>query len=225
MDPIRVIIASTQRLFRESLARALSREKDIQVIGEAGSDTAIVDQAHTLKPDIIIFETDTQDLTCNDIICRIRSKNKKIKIIVLARTATFNSVWQHIHSGVLGYLLQSSPLNDLPRAIRSVANKEIYLCPEVAGILVKTISASKSKDPVFSVLSSREREVLQLIAEGNKPGVIAEKLFISPKTVQVHQSNLKKKLNLKTTAELTKYAVSKGITPLEFIFRKRPGLD
>ncbi len=106
-----------------------------------------------------------------------------------------------------------------------VAAGQIYLSPAIAGMVVKTISASIPLDPVYTLLSPREREVLQLIAEGYKPKEIAKKLFISPKTVQIHQTNLKQKLNLTNTAELTKYAVAKGITSLDFFGKNQQDPD
>lgn len=222
MDKTRLVIASANRLFRESLAFALNKAPGLEVIGGAADGPRVFDTALALKPDILILDTYSSDLKGIEVVRKIRSEDPDIRIITLSESAVPHYIRGMVDLGIDGYLLKSSPLKNMIKAIHSVAAGKMHLCPEVAGILVKTISSDTSQKRLFSVLSGREREVLQLIAEGYKPGDIAKKLYISPKTVQIHQSNLKKKLNLTTTAGLTKYAVSKGITPLDFIEKPFP---
>lgn len=219
-----MVIASIHRLFRESLAHALSQEPDIEVIGGADSGPTAIKTALAVKPDILILDTRISDLNGIEVARQIISQPLEIKIIVLSEAAVPHYIWKMINLGVTGYLLKSSAFREMKKAVHLVAAGELYLAPEVAGILVKRIAAIRFKKSSFSLLSGREREVLQLIAEGYGAGDIAKKLYISPKTVQIHQSNLKKKLNLATTAELTKYAVSKGITPLDFVAPHQPKL-
>ncbi|MDD9305250.1 MAG: response regulator transcription factor [Desulfobacter sp.] len=222
MNETRLFITGTQRLFRESLVNTVAREDGIQVSGEADSGLSTIDSVACLAPDILILETALPDMNGMEVVRQIISQNPKIKIIALSKTANPEFVWGMINLGISGYLLRSCPLKELITAVRIVAKGEIYLSAAVAGSVVKNILDQKVANPIFSILSNREREVLQLIAEGYKPQAIAQKLFISPKTVQTHQSNLKKKLKLNNTAELTKYAVSKGITTLNFIIKGRP---
>jgi len=222
MDQTRLVIASIHRLFRDSLTHALNGDPDIQVIGEAGSGPSAIEKALSLIPDIVILDTRISDLNGVEVARQIISRNPKIKIIALSEAAVPHYIQRMIKLGLAGYLIKSCSLNEIKKAVHKVAAGNRYLCPEVAGIIAKTVSSKGVKDSSLSLLSGREQEVLQLIAEGYGPKDIAKKLYISPKTVQNHRSNLKKKLNLTTTAGLTKYAVSKGITPLDFIIPQSP---
>jgi len=220
MDKTRLHIASIQRLFRECLVYALGCEPDIKIIGQTDSEQSTIKMVLSFTPEILIIDSCISDFNGIEVTRQILSKKPDIKIIVLSTTAVPHYIWRMINLGICGFILKSCSLKDIIRAVHSVSTGNIYLSPDLTDILVKT--CAESKDDLFSLLSGREREVLQLIAEGYKTGQIAKKLYISPKTVQVHQSNLKKKLNLPTTAELTKYAVSKGITSLEFVSNQPP---
>lgn len=217
MNKTRVLISCIHRLFRESLAHAIGKEIGIEIIEKTDPSLGEIETALSLKPDIIIMDTCISGLNRIEAIRQIISQIPDSRIIALSKTAIPHDISRMINLGVKGYLLKSSPVKELIQAIHSVTVGKIHLSPEMAGLLVKTISARTPNHDLVSPLSCREREVLQLIAEGYRPKGIAKKLYISPKTVQIHQSNLKKKLNITTTAGLTKYAVSKGITPLDFI--------
>ncbi|MCG8686997.1 MAG: response regulator transcription factor [Desulfobacterales bacterium] len=220
MAEIKLFIASSQRLFRESLVHAISKGYGITVVGETDNGYSTINQVIELQPDIVVLETNLPDQNGVETARQILTRNQNIKIIALSKVAVPHYVWRMLETGISGYILQSSPLKEFINTVYSVAKGEIYLSPQVAGMVVKTLSDKEAQEITPSVLSSREREVLQLIAEGYKPSQIADKLFISPKTVQIHQANLKKKLKLSSTAELTKYAVVKGMTPLETFIRK-----
>ncbi len=212
-----MIIADIHRLFRESLGCAFNGEPDIDVIGEADSGPSAIETTLSLKPDIVILDTRISNLNRMEVASQIIYQNPEIRIIALSESAAPHHIRRMITLGVAGYMVKSCSLKEMKKAVHSVAAGGSHFSPEVAGILAKTISTQRSPHSSFSLLSGRELEVLQLIAEGYRPADIAKKLYISPKTVQIHQSNLKKKLNLNTTAGLTKYAVSKGITPLDFM--------
>ncbi len=225
MKHIQIIIAGSQRLFRESLSNAFKAYDDLTIAEEANSGSSVIEKVSALCPDIVILDTNLPDMDGLEAVQLILSKIPKIKIIALSEVAVPHYVWNMINLGVSGYLLKSCSLKELVNAVHMVVSGQIYLSPEIAGMVVKTISASIPQDPVFTLLSQREREVLQLISEGYKPKEIAKKLFISPKTVQIHQTHLKRKLSLTNTAELTKYAVAKGITSLDFFVRHPPDPD
>ncbi|WDP92789.1 MAG: response regulator transcription factor [Desulfobacter sp.] len=217
MERIRLLIAGLNRLFRESLAHFLNSRPDMAVVGKTESAAETLETAQALEPGIIILDTRLPDTGGIEAARQLIALQGNIKIIALSESSAPHYAWRMINMGVSGYLLTSAPLGELVKTIRSVARGELRLSPEIAGIVVKTMAERPFPDKAAGKLSGREREVLQLIAEGYKPGQIAKKLYISPKTVQIHQASLKKKLNLTTTAALTKYAVSKGITPLEII--------
>ncbi len=222
MKPTQIIIAGSQRLFRESLSNSFKYYDHLTVQEEANSGSSAIAKVTALCPDIVILDTNLPDMDGLEVVQCLISKIPKIKIIALSEVAVPHYVGNMINKGVSGYLLKSCSLGELVDAIHMVVSGQIYLSPEIAGLVVKTISASMPRDPIFTLLSQREREVLQLIAEGHSPKEIAKKLFISPKTVQIHQTHLKRKLNRTNTAELTRYAVAKGITSLDFFVRHPP---
>jgi DNA-binding NarL/FixJ family response regulator len=225
MKITQIIIASSQRLFRESLSNAFQGFDNIKIQGEVNSGKSVVDLAGTLCPDIIILDTNLPDMDGLKVVQRLISNTPKTKIIILSEVTIPHYIWNMINIGISGYLPKSCSLEELVNAVHMVVTGQLYLSPEIAGLVVKTISATAPRDPVFTLLSQREREVLQLISEGHKPKEIAKKLFISPKTVQIHQTNLKQKLNLTNTAELTRYAVAKGITSLDFFVKHQQKPD
>ena len=216
MNPIQVLISSPRRLLMDSLIHAVDTDEQITVLRpQPGASAA--EAALSLAPDIVILEIHVSNMADLETVRQILSADSGTRIIALSDTLVPHHVWRMVNLGVSGYLLTSNPLKDLMTAIGTVASGELYLSPEIAGKIVQTMSATPQKDTLFSLLSGREREVLQLVAEGYRTKEIAKKLYISPKTVQIHQSNLKKKLNLTNTAELTRYAVKNGITPLEYL--------
>jgi len=217
MEKTKIIIADDHRMVRQGLINLFSTKKNVEVLAETGSGQEVVHLALTHYPDIVIIKIGMPDLNGMEATKQILSKNPNIKIIALSVHTEKKYVMGMLDAGASGYLLKSCSFQELLTAIKVVLSGKIYLCHDVSGVVVESaLSSEQNKiESLFSLLSQREREILQLLSEGHKNKSIAEKLHISTKTVQVHRTHLKKKLNLNSTAELTKYAISKGLTSVE----------
>ena len=217
MEKTKIIIADDHRMVRQGLINLFSTQKNFEVIAETGSGQEVVQLALTHFPDIVIVKIGMPDLNGMEATKQILSKNSTIKIIALSVHTEKQYVMGMLDAGSSGYLLKSCPFQELLTAIEIVLSGRIYLCHDVSRVVVESaLSSEQNKSgSLFSLLSQREREILQLLSEGHQNKSIAEKLHISTKTVQVHRTHLKKKLNLNNTAELTKYAISKGLTSID----------
>jgi DNA-binding NarL/FixJ family response regulator len=214
MEKTKILIADDHRMVRQGLINLFSTHKKFEIIAETGSGQEAVQLALSHFPDIVIIKIGMPDLNGMEATKQILSKNSAIKIIALSVHTQKRYVMGMLNAGGSGYLLKSCPFQELITAIEVVLSGRIYLCHDISAVVVESALASEQNKmgSLFSLLSQREREILQLLSEGHKNKSIAEKLHISTKTVQVHRTNLKKKLNLNSTAELTKYAISKGLT-------------
>jgi DNA-binding NarL/FixJ family response regulator len=214
MEKIKIIIADDHRMVRQGLINLFSTHKKFEIVAETGSGQEAVQLALTHFPDIVIIKIGMPDLNGMEATKQILSKNPAIKIIALSVHTQKQYVMGMLDAGGSGYLLKSCSFQELITAIDVVLSGRIYLCHDISAVVVESALASEQNKTgsLFSLLSQREREILQLLSEGHKNKSIAERLHISTKTVQVHRTNLKKKLNLNSTAELTKYAISKGLT-------------
>ena len=221
MKTIRIILADDHRLVRQGLAAILEADPRLKISAQAASGLEAVRLAGELCPDIVLMDISMPDLNGMEATRQILSENPDIKIIALSMHAERIFVMGMLNAGVSGYLLKSSSFNELKEAIHIVMDGKIYLSHEITSIVVENAMAPNHEKKVsrYSLLSKREREILQLISEGNSNKTIGEKLNISIKTAQIHRTNLKRKLNLFTTAALTKYAVAKGLTSIE------PGIE
>jgi DNA-binding NarL/FixJ family response regulator len=189
----------------------------MQVVGEAENGRTAVELARKLLPDVVVIDISMPDLNGVEATRQLLADNPKVKVLVLSMHSDKRFVAQMLRAGALGYVLKECAFEELIRAIASVVANHFYLCPAitrtVVGDYVRSLPAANSS--VFSVLTSREREVLQLIAEGGNTKGIASRLGISVKTVETHRQRLMKKLNLNSLAELIKYAIREGLTSLE----------
>ena len=211
---IKIIIVDDHMIVRHGLCQSFSMEDNFEVIAEADSGRSAVSLALWLCPDIVIMDVSMPDLNGIETTKIILANNSNIKVVALTMHAEKVYVMGMLNAGASGYVLKSSSFKELLKCIKTVLSGEIFFCQEVSRLIagkndrpVKDIRVS-----VFSLLSRKEREVLQLIAEGHKSNEIAKKLYISVRTVDVHRINLKKKLNINNVAELTKFAISEGIT-------------
>lgn len=214
---IRALLVDDHVILRNGLARILASELHIDVVGEADNGKAAVERARSLKPDLIMMDIAMPDLNGIEATIQIRKEDKDVKIIALSMHADARYVAEMLSAGVSGYLLKDSTVDELRRAIDTVMAKRTYLSPSISGGLVSDYLSSLEGTGTtqLSVLSSKEREVLQLLAEGKSTKEIAESLNVSPKTVETHRMHVMEKLDLHTVAELTKYAIRSGLTTLE----------
>jgi two-component system response regulator NreC len=211
---IKVLIADDHQIMREGLRSMLEQEHDIKVVGEAEDGRATLNLARELTPDIIIMDVGMPDLNGIEATRQITAEIPGIKIVALSMHDDRRFVLNMLKAGASGYMLKDCAFKDLAKAIRVVMTNKTYLSSEVADIVVKDYLASNSQgeSSAFQLLSPREREVLQLIAEGKTSALIAQNLHISVKTVETHRQQIMVKLKIKSIAELTKYAIREGLT-------------
>jgi two-component system response regulator NreC len=211
---IKVLVADDHQIMREGLRAMLEKEHDIVVLGEAEDGRMIERMARELTPDVIIMDVAMPDLNGIEATRQIVSELPGIKIIALSMHDDRRFVLNMLKAGAAGYMLKDSAFTDLARAIRMVMSGKTYLSHEVTDIVVKDYvsSTQPAESSAFHLLSPREREVLQLLAEGKTSAQIGDKLHISVKTVETHRQQIMVKLNIRSVAELTKYAIREGLT-------------
>jgi DNA-binding NarL/FixJ family response regulator len=192
----------------------LDKEHDIQVLGEAEDGRMIQRLARELVPDVIIMDVAMPDLNGIEATRQIVAELPGIKIIALSMHDDRRFVLNMLKAGAAGYMLKDSAFTDLAKGIRVVMSGKTYLSHEVTDIVVKDYvsSSQPAESSAFHLLSPREREVLQLLAEGKTSAQIGEKLHISIKTVETHRQQIMVKLKIRSVAELTKYAIREGLT-------------
>jgi DNA-binding NarL/FixJ family response regulator len=213
---LRILLADDHEMFRDGIRPLINREEGMEVVGEAEDGLETVRLAKELKPDIIIMDISMPQLNGVEATWKIREVNPEIKVIILSMHSDRQFVIESLKAGAKAYLLKDSPFEELKRFILAVAKDQIVLSPAITGIVIKDfIHLSKQEgSSVFAILSTRERQVLQLIAEGKATKEIAKDLFLSIKTIESHRRQIMDKLNIHNVAELTKYAIREGLTQL-----------
>ncbi len=211
---IRILLADDHRIMREGLRSLLQGEPDIEVIAEVENGRKAVKLANKLKPDVVIMDVNMPELNGMEATRQIMSEVEGVKVIALSMMSDRRFVLGMLKSGVSGYLLKDCAFEEMAVAIRTVMNGQTYLSPAIAGTVSSFIS-EQSEASGIEGLTPREREVLQLIAEGHSSKDIAGSLNVSIKTVETHRQNIMKKLKLGSVAELTKFALREGLTSLD----------
>jgi len=209
-----VLIADDHQIVREGLRSLLAKEPWIRVVGEAAEGRTTLRLARELAPDVIIMDVAMPDLNGIEATRQIVAEFPAIRILALSMHDDRRFVLNMLKAGAKGYLLKDCAFKDLVKAIRVVVANRIYLSSEVADILAQDYraSATSKESSALQTPSPREREVLQLLAEGGSSHRIAESLHISIKTVETHRAQLMAKLKVRSVAELTKYAIREGLT-------------
>jgi DNA-binding NarL/FixJ family response regulator len=213
---VRILIADDHKILREGLKSLLEKQPEFAVVAEAQDGLSAISEAKKHKPDIAILDIGMPDLNGIEVTRRIRSEMAETRVIALSMHADRRFVMGILEAGAKGYLLKDSAFAELVTAVTAVAKGKMYLSPSIAETVVKnSLEKLDRKDEGSSVLlSGREREVLQMIAEGKSTKEIALKLFVSTKTVETHRKQIMDKLNIRTVAGLTKYAIREGLTSL-----------
>jgi two-component system response regulator NreC len=213
---IRILIADDHQIFREGLRTLLQNRGDIEVIGEAENGRAVVALAAELDPDVIIMDVAMPDLNGIEATRQIAAARKATKVLALSMHSDSRFVTRMLQAGAQGYLLKDCAFEELALAIDTIVGDGVYLSPGVTGVVVRDyVHHLEAVDAGIAGLSPREREVLQLVAEGLTTKEIAGKLHISVKTVETHRKQIMDKLEIRSVAELTKYAVREGLTSLD----------
>ena len=210
-----ILIADDHRLFREGL-RALLEREGFQVIAEADNGRSAVKLAKKLQPDVVITDIGMPDLNGVEATKKICAEATRSKVLALSMHTESRFVLGVLEAGASGYLLKDAAFEELSTAIKAVLKGQIYLSPSIAGVVVRQSIGNPGSKPRSErpVLSKREHEVLQLIAEGKSTKEIAATLYVSVKTVETHRKQIMDKLDIHSIAGLTKYAVREGLTSL-----------
>jgi DNA-binding NarL/FixJ family response regulator len=215
---IRVIIADDHHLVRQGIRALLERANDIEVIGEAADGQEAVDLAETLKPEVVVMDISMPRMDGAQAAERILALDSPTEIVILSMHSDTILAQQLLRRGVKGYLLKESMAEELPLAIRSASQGRRYLSPAISdSVLMALMTPREGKPPesAAEILTPREREVLQLIAEGYTNRGIAEALTISVKTVEKHRANLMAKLAVHDLPSLVREAIKHGLIFLE----------
>jgi DNA-binding NarL/FixJ family response regulator len=213
---IRILLADDHRLMREGLRSLLEEQPDMSVVGEAENGKLAVQMAAKLMPDIVIMDISMPGLNGIDATCQILANSAKAKVIALSMHTERRTVLEMLNAGASGYLLKDCAFEEVIQAVRIVASNKTYLSPKITEIVIKDYvhRIPKSEISSLSGLTSREREVLQLLSEGKKTKEIAELLKVSIKTAESYRQQIMDKLDIHSIAELTKLAIREGITSL-----------
>jgi DNA-binding NarL/FixJ family response regulator len=213
----RILLADDHRIVRAGLRALLEKQPGLEVVSEAQDGRSAVKAALDLAPDVVILDISMPDLNGIDAARQIATAQPNVKIIVLSMHSDKKFVPEAFKAGACGYLLKDCAVEELVNAVRTVLSGQPYLSPRIAGVMLgEFLQRFEPRDKsAFSVLSPREREVLQLLAEGKSTKDIAFKFRLSTKTVEAHRQRIMDKLNVRTIAELTKYAIREGLTSLE----------
>lgn len=212
MDKISVLVADDHRLVREGLITLLQNCHDIQVVGEASNGLEAMRKVAELKPHVLLLDISMPKLSGLEVARRLKKEHPSVKTVILTMHEEEEYSLKMIRAGVSGYLLKDAAGSELIEAIRSAYAGKAFFSPQISKVLAETYRdvASKVDDP-YERLNDREREILQLIGEGHTNKEIAGLLFISPKTVDNHRTNLMRKLDIHSTADLVRWATKKGL--------------
>lgn len=218
MTKIRVLLAEDHTIVRKGIRSLLDEERDIEVVGEAENGRDAVAQAAALTPDVVVMDHTMPLLNGLEATRQIRKFLPAVRVLILTMHTTEEYVFQFLRAGAAGYLVKQTAPTELISAIRALHAGDSFLSPAVSKAVIDEyvrVGESCRQAATDGLLTEREREVLQLIAEGHTNQAIAQQLQISVKTVGVHRLNLMQKLDLHNLADLTKYAIRNGIIGLD----------
>ncbi len=213
---LRILLADDHKIVRDGLRALLEKNPDVVVVGEAEDGRTTVQLVKKLMPQIVIMDVAMPDLNGIEATRQIVAECPDVKVIAVSMHSDKRFVSEMLKAGASAYLSKDCAFDELENAIRTVVTEKVYLSPDISGVVVENYvrRSPKPESSAFSLLSDREREVLQLLAEGKTAKEIADQLHVSIKTVETHRTNIMAKLNIHRIAELTKYAIREGLTPL-----------
>src|SRR4051794_27215811 len=216
---MKILLADDHQIVREGLKSLLQQHDDMQVVAEANDGRSAVQLAQELQPDVVVMDVGMPGLNGIEATRQITNREPDAKVVALSMHSDRRFMGEMLKAGAKGYLLKDGAFEELATAIRSVVANKVYLSPRIADVVVddyvRRNGDTAGQPSAFAKLTPREREVLQLMAEGRATKEIAMDLKVSIKTVETHRRQIMEKLNIYSVAELTKYAIREGLTSLE----------
>ncbi len=217
MAKIRVVVVDDHTLIRQGIVGLLNSQPDIEVVGEAGDGHEALAAAIELVPDVLLMDISMPGMSGLAATAEVKARRPDVHVLILTIHDREDYLFQALRAGASGYVLKGADVQDLLAAVRSAYRGQVYLYPSIAGALVADhLRRARSGEDrgTDGGLSDREREILQLIAQGKTTAQIATELFLSPHTVQSHRDHIMAKLDLHSKAALIKYAITKGLIDL-----------
>jgi DNA-binding NarL/FixJ family response regulator len=211
-----IVLAEDHQVVRQGLRALLQGKHDFRIVGEAGNGRDAVELVEQLKPHVVVLDLMMPGLNGLEVTRQITKRLPQTRVIILSMHADESYVLEALRNGAAAYVLKESSAADLVHAVREVAAGRRYLSPPLSDRAIELYQKKAQAVPLdrYETLTTREREVLQLAAEGCTSTDIAERLGISPRTAEAHRMNLMRKLDLHTQADLTRYALKRGIIPM-----------
>lgn len=213
INEIKIVLVDDHKLLRDGLRNIIEQRSNMHIIGEASDGREAIKVSSKLMPDVIVMDVAMPGMNGVEAAKQIHKAQPDIKIIGLSMHSGKQFIQGMFKAGAFGYLLKDGDADELITAITTVVQNKRYLSKDIDQEFLAVLKSGE--DIVKAHLSSREKEVLQLIAEGNSSKKIGEILFLSSKTIDVHRNNIMRKIDLHTIPELTKYAIQKGLTTLD----------
>jgi len=219
-DKIAIMIVDDHPLFREGLKSIIGRDQRYKIVDEAGSGQSALGKAQKIKPDLIMVDLSLPDMSGIQLTRQILAKLPQIKIIIVTMHSKVDYMAEAFQAGATGFVVKESAAEGLLKGIETVLKGDYFLDSAVSTQVVETLKKlpgkeTKINDAVYGTLTAREQEILRLLAEGLSAKEIAQKLFISPKTVENHRANIMNKLDLHSTIELVRYAAKLGLIDVD----------
>ncbi len=214
-DKIKVLIVDDHPVVRKGLQSCLSRQERLKIVGEAADGNEALQRVKALAPDVVLLDLDLPGISGLAVAEHLRKETPKVKILVLSVHSHQEYIFRIIKAGAHGYVSKSASPDELLEAIESVSEGEAFYAPQVAQAALNEFVSSGGKKNPFVQLTSREREVLALIAEGQSNKAVARHLGIGVRTIETHRERIMDKLNIHTVAGLTQFAIRNGVISLE----------
>lgn len=216
---IRVLVVDDHQVVREGFCSLLEKQEDMEVVGQAGNGREAIELTRKLMPSIILMDISMPDMNGIDAASRIHAEFPSAKVIILSIHTNQHYVERALQVGIQGYLLKNCPFEELLTAIRTVAANKVYLSPDIADVVIEGYLHPRQDHNLSAIsldlLTAREREILQLIAEGLTTKEIAQRLNLGDRTIETHRQKLMNKLNISNVAQLIKFAIREGITDVD----------
>jgi two-component system, NarL family, nitrate/nitrite response regulator NarL len=212
---IKVLVVDDHPVVRKGMQSCLSRQDGIHVVGEAADGDEVMERTRSLLPDVVLMDISMSRMNGLTATELLRKQFPAVKVLILSVHNNREYIFRIIQAGAHGYVSKQASPEELVGAIQSVHNGETFFTPEIARAALARMVNQGAKDNTFSQLTSREREVLTLIAEGQSNKEIANRLGIGVRTIETHRERIMRRLDIHSVAGLTKYAIANGIVPLD----------